>query len=268
MSVYTSNRKPVSRRFTPFSPEQFASEVETLRLHFLRFICKVRPCNEEDAQDILQEALFEALRHLSTYDPITGRPGLVAWTKGFIQKIILRDRRATAQQPDTVPLLDAIEIPAHPSDGLASEIRASLQLLRPEVYAVVCDHLDGYRNTEIAHRNRVHINTVTNRMQEAAETLRCEFTSFVAVWDMRFYLECTHHAKYTKQNDMAKYWKNNHPPERRRSYPLRGSEEWAEEAGVRPSLLRDLYCPDPLLRGAKSLTDKQRDAAGSGVGGR
>lgn len=223
-----------------------------MRPRLLAYIAEKRPCSLEEAQDLLQDTIVCALRQLAKLDPTSDAAGLSLWMKEMAGLIILRDRRAVAHQPDTVPLLHALEMPAYPSEGTADAIRSSLRLLRPEVYAVVCDHLDGYRNEEIARRNRCHRNTVANRIQEAAETLRCEFPSFVAVWDLGFYFECARHAKYRKQNDMAKYWKNNHPWE---PNPVR--KEDIEEIGVRPSLLHDLRCPDPHLLGAKRRTDMQ-----------
>lgn len=128
-----------------------------------------------------QEAVIAGLRRLDAYDPGTETTGLVAWMQEIICLIILRDRRATARQPDALSLVYGLSLPANPSEGMAAATRSSLQLLPPEIYSVVIDHLDGYENTEIVGRNRIHRNTVANRRELAAETLRCHCPAFVAI---------------------------------------------------------------------------------------
>jgi len=252
MSV--SVRKPVSRRLSPLTPDEFSLALEPLRPHLIAYICRARPCGLQDAEDLLQDGIVDGLLSLASYDPGTGKTGLVSWMKEVIMLIILRDRRATAKQPDTVPLVHGLAVPANPSNALFDAVRSSLCVLAPEVYGVVVDHLDGYQQQEIAFRNRIHRNTVKNRMDLAAETLRCTFPSFQGFLDLALFWECSQHVKYTKQNDMAQWWANHHPPER---HPQR-RQQW-EEDEIRPSLLRDLYCPDPLLLGAKRRVDAQRD---------
>lgn len=245
--------KPRSRRVEPLASEQFEKLLEDLRPRLLAFIAHARPCSIEEAEDLLQDTVVYALTHLKAYDPVTGSDGLLRWMKELAMIIIMRDRRKTAEQPRTIPLVYCLPLSSRPSDALAGEIRSSLRVLPPELYTVVCDHLDGYLQQDIASRNRIHRNTVKNRMELAAETLRCTFPSFRGFLDMRFFNDCAQHAKYTPQNDMARHWKNNHPPERR---PAR-IEDMGDEEGLRPSLLTDLYCPDPYLLGAKRRTDSQ-----------
>jgi DNA-directed RNA polymerase specialized sigma24 family protein len=252
MSV--SARKPLSRLPRRITPEEFARELSPLRLRLLSYIARTRPCTEEDAEDLLQDTILYGLKGLQDYDADTGAAGLVAYLKAAANLIILRDRRATAHQPDTVPLVYGMAIIARPGEALAQAMRSSLRLLTPELSSVVSDYLDGYRQQDIARRNHIHRNTVANRMETAAQQLQCSFPSFpCALFDLRFFFECATHTRYTRQNDMARRWKNNHPAERR---PLRREKSPEADEGVRPSLLRDLYCPDPFLTGAKRRADR------------
>jgi len=155
------------------------------------------------------------------------------------------------QQPATVPLDYAIPIPANPSETLVETIQPLVRALPIHLRHVVSDHLDGFSQDAIARRNRIHRNTVGNRMKLAEREMGCWFPNFENFWDTRLFRECAQQVTYTKQNDMPRFWKNNHPPEPR---PAR-VEDMGDEEGLRPCLVRDLYCPDPFLNGAKRRVD-------------
>jgi DNA-directed RNA polymerase specialized sigma24 family protein len=252
MSVY--RKSPRTRSLTP---DQFALEVDALRDCLLIYTCRTCPCTSDDAEDLLQDAVIDALRKLESYDAETGTRGLVAWMKGLLHIVILRCRKDRLKQPSTVPLVYALPLATNPPADMVDALRPHIHLLPEKLRNVVTDHLDGYLQDEIARRNRIHRNTVANRMALAAQQLRCSFPSFEDLWDNRFFLECSIHATYTKQNDMTQWWMAHHPSERQRSHREKPYNIGDPDAQLRDPLGTGALSRDPHLLGAKRRTDAQ-----------
>jgi DNA-directed RNA polymerase specialized sigma24 family protein len=243
---------------TSLSPDQFAQEIDALRTHLQTYTARTCPCHEDDAQDLLQEATIDALRKLDQYDTQTGTPGLVAWMKKMLHIAILRRRNDQRKQPSTVPLVYALPIRANPSTDLVDALRPHIRLLPLHLRCVVTDHLDGYLQDEIGRRNRIHRNTVANRMELAGQQLQCAFPSFEGLWDNQFFDECAVHATYIKQNDMTTWWMAHHPSERQRSHRMKPSASDSPDLLLRDPLGVGALSRDPFLAGAKRRVDAEQ----------
>ena len=248
------SRKYVSRSLTP---DQFAAEMDVLRAGLVTYTRRTCPCTEADAEDLVQDVAVYALNRLERYDAETGTRGLTAWLKGIVGFHILRLRDARRKEPTTVPLVYGLPVATNPSTDMADALRPHIDLLPDNLRNVVIDHLDGYLQADIARRNRVHVNTVANRMALAAQHLQCSFPSFEDLWDTSFFNACSRHATYTPQNDMTKWWMNHHPSERQRSHREKPYVALDPDAFLRDPMGTGAVSRDPFLSGAKRRTDTQ-----------
>jgi RNA polymerase sigma-70 factor, ECF subfamily len=136
--------------------------------------------NDEDAQDLVQEALIRVRRGLERYEP----GSLEGWlarivTNVFLDEVRRRKRRPTDALPDDPgrvlpPSPAADEVPT----GLSAEIQRALADLPDEfrVPVVLCDVSDlSYE--QIARSTGVPIGTVRSRIHRGRRMLRAALTA-------------------------------------------------------------------------------------------
>jgi RNA polymerase sigma factor (sigma-70 family) len=192
----------------------FAWRLLPIRASLIRFACRKRPCSIEDAEDLVGESVRLALLILPQYDETTGQEGLMRWLQGILRIVILRDRERTAQQVDIVPIEDAVDVPAPHPHSRRDRLQPAIDCLPPKLRAVVCYHLDGYSQADIARLLKIHRNTVANRMELAEQALRVHFGSFERALDFDLFDACARVSIYERPRDVWLPWRHNHPPGR------------------------------------------------------
>ncbi|GMU78604.1 MAG: hypothetical protein AMXMBFR46_13990 [Acidimicrobiia bacterium] len=139
--------------------------------------------NDEDAQDVVQEALIRVRRGLERYEP----GSLEGWlarivTNVFLDEVRRRRRRPTDALPDdpervlpTSPAADEV------STALSADIQAALAALPEEfrVPVVLCDVADQSYE-QIAGTLGVPVGTVRSRLHRGRRMLRVMLTEGVA----------------------------------------------------------------------------------------
>ena len=139
--------------------------------------------NDEDAQDLVQEALIRVRRGLERYEP----GSLEGWlarivTNVFLDEVRRRRRRPTSALPDDPermlppsPAADEVQM------GLSNEIQAALASLPEEfrVPVVLCDVADQSYE-QIALTLGVPVGTVRSRIHRGRRQLRALLTEGVA----------------------------------------------------------------------------------------
>ena len=139
--------------------------------------------NDEDAQDLVQEALIRVRRGLERYEP----GSLEGWlarivTNVFLDEVRRRRRRPTSALPDDPermlppsPAADEVQM------GLSNEIQAALATLSEEfrVPVVLCDVADQSYE-QIALTLGVPVGTVRSRIHRGRRQLRALLTEGVA----------------------------------------------------------------------------------------
>lgn len=139
--------------------------------------------NDEDAQDLVQEALIRVRRGLERYEP----GSLEGWlarivTNVFLDEVRRRRRRPTSALPDDPermlppsPAADEVQM------GLSKEIQAALASLPEEfrVPVVLCDVADQSYE-QIAFTLGVPVGTVRSRIHRGRRQLRALLTEGVA----------------------------------------------------------------------------------------
>lgn len=124
--------------------------------------------NAEDAEDLAQEALVEAYRHLRT---LKDRAKFRGWVFG-----ILRHKCLTAlkrRRPDAVPLDDVGDLPALPDLDVAGDLAELLDSL-PLAYRdiLAARYVQELSYEEIADALGTSVNVVRVRCCRARERLR------------------------------------------------------------------------------------------------
>lgn len=139
--------------------------------------------NDEDAQDLVQEALLRVRRGLERYEPRS----LEGWlarivTNVFLDEVRRRRRRPAAALPDdpervlpTSPAADEV------STSLSVEVQAALAALPEEfrVPVVLCDVADQSYE-QIAETLGVPVGTVRSRLHRGRRMLRALLTEGAA----------------------------------------------------------------------------------------
>src|SRR5262245_64741307 len=136
--------------------------------------------NDDDAQDLVQEALLRVRRRLERYEP----GSLEGWlarivTNVFLDEVRRRKRRPTDALPDDPgrvlpPAPAADEVPT----GLSNEIETALLSLPDEfrIPVVLCDVSDlSYE--QIAANTGVPIGTVRSRIHRGRRMLRASLAT-------------------------------------------------------------------------------------------
>jgi RNA polymerase sigma-70 factor (ECF subfamily) len=138
--------------------------------------------NDEDAQDLVQEALIRVRRGLERYEP----GSLEGWlarivTNVFLDEVRRRRRRPTTALPDDPERM----LPPSPAadevqTGLSTEIQAALASLPDEfrVPVVLCDVADQSYE-QIALTLGIPVGTVRSRIHRGRRQLRALLTEGV-----------------------------------------------------------------------------------------
>jgi RNA polymerase sigma-70 factor, ECF subfamily len=139
--------------------------------------------NNDDAQDLVQEALIRVRRGLERYEP----GSLEGWlarivTNVFLDEVRRKRRRPTSALPDDPERM----LPASPaademSRGLSDDVQAALATLPDEfrVPVVLCDVADQSYE-QIARTLGVPVGTVRSRIHRGRRQLRALLTEGVA----------------------------------------------------------------------------------------
>jgi RNA polymerase sigma-70 factor (ECF subfamily) len=154
---------------------------EVARTHgrFLHNVAYRLTGNDEDAHDLVQEALLRVRKGLQTY-----RPGsLEAWlsrivTNAFLDEVRRRRRRPLEALPDDPERLLPPSPPAdEATDALSDEVQAALRRLPEDFRAavVLCDVV-GLSYEDIASALDVPVGTVRSRIHRGRRMLRRALT--------------------------------------------------------------------------------------------
>ena len=139
--------------------------------------------NDDDAQDLVQEALIRVRRGLERYEP----GSLEGWlarivTNVFLDEVRRKRRRPTSALPDdpewVLPPSPAVD---EVSTGLSDDIQAALATLPEEfrVPVVLCDVADQSYE-QIARALGVPVGTVRSRIHRGRRMLRSLLTEGAA----------------------------------------------------------------------------------------
>jgi len=136
--------------------------------------------NDEDAQDLVQEALLRVRRGLERYEP----GSLEGWLARIVTNVFLDEVRRRKRRPtDPLPDDPGRVLPAAPAadevaTGLSDEIQHALAGLPDDfrVPVVLCDVSDlSYE--QIAQSTGVPIGTVRSRIHRGRRMLRAALTA-------------------------------------------------------------------------------------------
>jgi len=139
--------------------------------------------NDEDAQDLVQEALIRVRRGLERYEP----GSLEGWLARIVTNVFLDEVRRRRRRPaDALPDDPERVLPRSPaadevSTQLSDEIQAALAALPEEfrVPVVLCDVADQSYE-QIAATLGVPVGTVRSRLHRGRRMLRTMLTEGVA----------------------------------------------------------------------------------------
>jgi RNA polymerase sigma-70 factor (ECF subfamily) len=131
--------------------------------------------NDDDAYDLVQEALLRVRKGLDTY-----RPGsMEAWLSRIVTNVFLDEVRRQRRRPvEALPDDPERLLPSSPgaderTEGLSDEVQAALRRL-PEDFrtaVVLCDVV-GLSYEEIAEVSAVPVGTVRSRIHRGRRLLR------------------------------------------------------------------------------------------------
>jgi len=139
--------------------------------------------NDDDAQDLVQEALIRVRRGLERYEP----GSLEGWLARIVTNVFLDEMRRRKRRPaDALPDDPERVLPPSPgadevSSGLSNEIQAALAALPEEfrVPVVLCDVADQSYE-QIAEALHVPVGTVRSRLHRGRRMLRTMLTEGAA----------------------------------------------------------------------------------------
>ena len=128
----------------------------------------VRPNSTEDAEDLVSETTFRALKMLPEFRAETGRDGLRSWLRRILMWVALEDRKRKTREIETTPLAGAQDMIAQDAeDRCEAPAVEAIRTLPPGQRMVVREWLAGDSQIAIARRHRLHRNTVANRLSLA-----------------------------------------------------------------------------------------------------
>jgi RNA polymerase sigma factor (sigma-70 family) len=131
--------------------------------------------NDDDAFDLVQEALLRVRKGLETYQP----GSMEGWLSRIVTNVFLDEVRRKRRRPvevlpeDTERLLPSAPGADEPTDRLSDEVQAALRRL-PEEFrtaVVLCDVV-GLSYEEIAEAISVPVGTVRSRIHRGRRLLR------------------------------------------------------------------------------------------------
>jgi DNA-directed RNA polymerase specialized sigma24 family protein len=197
----------------PISRSEFATRLGPLRPRLVLMARRLRRCSVEDAEDMVSEVAAAALERLREFDAGSGEAGLQQWLVGILYFIARRDVRSQAFRVCSVPLamadFDRVREPR-----IDPRFREMVRTLPANYRSLVLDWLDGYVQEEIAHRNRLHRNTVALRLEQAFAVLRTAFPDKEALeYSFALFNACSRVAVYRKPRGAWRSWAQQHPPE-------------------------------------------------------
>jgi RNA polymerase sigma-70 factor (ECF subfamily) len=136
--------------------------------------------NDDDAQDLVQEALIRVKKGLERYQP----GSLEGWLARIVTNVFLDEVRRRKRRPtDPLPDDPGRVLPAAPpadevSTGLSDEIQRALADLPEEfrVPVVMCDVAD-FSYEQIAAATGVPVGTVRSRLHRGRRMLRAALTA-------------------------------------------------------------------------------------------
>ncbi len=139
--------------------------------------------NDEDAQDLVQEALIRVHRGLERYQP----GSLEGWLARIVTNVFLDEVRRRRRRPtDALPDEPERVLPPSPaadevSSGLSDDVQAALAALPEEfrVPVVLCDVADQSYE-QIADALGVPVGTVRSRLHRGRRMLRATLSEGVA----------------------------------------------------------------------------------------
>jgi DNA-directed RNA polymerase specialized sigma24 family protein len=199
----------------PISQSTFAAEFRKLRPGLIQAARRLRRCQYEDAEDLVSEVVLSALPRLHEYAEETGRVGLHQWILGILYHTAQRNYRAESYRVTAEPLALAQAVPADGAAHGPPTFTDTLHSLPRSHYHLAVDWLDGYSQDEIAHRNRLHRNTVGVRLEEAFAMLRVDFPDVTSLaYSFALFALCSQVSVYRKPVGVWRPWQRQHPPER------------------------------------------------------
>lgn len=194
---------------------EFAAKLPGLRPHLHKIVARKGPYSAEDAEDLVEEAICIALKKLGAIVVETSNEGLLLWLRGILIIVILRDRERRARSVKSVPLEAVAELPApEPTVSPREELLRNIDTLPANQAALVRDWLDGYSQAELAWRNRIHRNTVANRLHLAYQQLAMptadgdHLTYSASLIDY-----CSRVTIYHRPVGVRPSWRHTHPPD-------------------------------------------------------
>ena len=136
--------------------------------------------NDDDAQDLVQEALIRVRRGLERYEP----GSLQGWLARIVTNVFLDEMRRRKRRPtDALPDDPGSVLPSTPAadevfTGLSAEIQRALEELPEEfrVPVVLCD-VGDLSYEQIAVTTGVPIGTVRSRLHRGRRMLRAALTA-------------------------------------------------------------------------------------------
>jgi RNA polymerase sigma-70 factor (ECF subfamily) len=148
--------------------------------HFLYNVAYRLAGNDDDAQDLVQEALIRVRRGLERYEP----GSLEGWLARIVTNVFLDEVRRRKRRPlDALPEDPERVLPTAPaadeaSTGLPDEIQRALGELPEEfrVSVVLCD-VGDLSYEQIAEATGVPVGTVRSRIHRGRRLLRAALTA-------------------------------------------------------------------------------------------
>jgi RNA polymerase sigma-70 factor, ECF subfamily len=170
------------------------SRFDTLARHHRREIYTVArrySANADDAEDLTQEAFYQAYRSFDRFQPGTN---FAAWVTRILTRLAIRQYHRHARRPQTVSLEElppdweggvatSSDADWHPEGELLAHVaretvRSQIQALPEKFRAVMrllC--LEGLAYEEISGRLRIPIGTVRSRIFRGRRLLRAALSS-------------------------------------------------------------------------------------------
>ena len=129
-------------------------------------ICLVMLCNEQDAQDAVQDTLCKYLEYAPVFRDVEHE-------KAWLIKVAANRCRDVHRSRARHPMAELEDISEYCEMPEQSEVVAELMKLPEKLKAVIYLHyIEGYKTEEIARMLHVTVNAVKKRMQRGRKMLR------------------------------------------------------------------------------------------------
>lgn len=141
------------------------------------YACSLEP-DAEEAEDLVQETLYKAMRYRNNYDDSMSLRGWLFTILKNTRINTFRRKKMSSQLiiPDQSLQSEQLTFSAAKNDGekncVLTDINRCIKMLKPD-YAVAIDYfLKGYKYHEIAARLDIPIGTVKSRIHAARKILK------------------------------------------------------------------------------------------------